>query len=71
VPFVWRQHAYPSDYFRYTTEGVRALFPRIAWDGLLYATDTHLSKVAKLMGLHQDDRVHLARCEVLGFGVRM
>ena len=71
VPFVWRPHAYPSDYFRYTTEGVRVLFPRIDWEGLLYATDTHLSKVAKLMGLHQDDRVHLARCEVMGFGVRV
>jgi len=68
VPFVWKTHAYPSDYFRYTTEGVRALFPRIKWDALMYATCTHLSKDAKLKGMNLDDRVYLARCEVLGWG---
>jgi len=28
VPFSWRFHGYPSDYFRFTPEGVKQLFPR-------------------------------------------
>lgn len=27
VPFSWRIHAYPSDYWRFTPEGVKVLFP--------------------------------------------
>ncbi len=27
VPFVWRFHGYPSDYWRFTPEGVKKLFP--------------------------------------------
>lgn len=30
APFVWRVHSYPSDYFRFTIDGLRELFPRIA-----------------------------------------
>jgi SAM-dependent methyltransferase len=70
VPFVWRVHAYPSDYFRYTAEGVRALFPGIDWTRIQYATDKHLSKIAKLEGKSIDGAVHLARCEVVAWGVR-
>lgn len=32
VPFSWRFHGYPSDYFRFTPEGVKQLFPRFAFD---------------------------------------
>lgn len=32
VPFAWKFHGYPSDYWRFTTEGVKKLFPRIDWD---------------------------------------
>jgi len=31
VPFAFRYHAYPSDYWRFTHEGVKTLFPRIAF----------------------------------------
>ena len=70
VPFVWRVHAYPSDYYRFTIEAVRELFPNIEWKALMYATDKMLSKGAKLNGMNLDGGVHLARCEVLGFGTR-
>lgn len=33
VPFAWKFHGYPSDYWRFTREGVKKLFPRIDWDG--------------------------------------
>jgi hypothetical protein len=32
VPFSWELHAYPSDYWRFTADGVRALFPAFAFD---------------------------------------
>jgi SAM-dependent methyltransferase len=32
VPFAWDFHGYPSDYWRFTAEGVKKLFPRIAWE---------------------------------------
>ena len=32
VPFAWKFHGYPSDYWRFTYEGVKRLFPRIVFD---------------------------------------
>jgi len=29
VPFSWKIHAYPSDYWRFTPEGVKRLFPKL------------------------------------------
>lgn len=39
VPWVWRYHAYPDDYWRFSFAGVRELFPRIDWQMQLYSTD--------------------------------
>jgi SAM-dependent methyltransferase len=32
VPFSWQVHAYPSDYWRFTADGVRVLFPDLTFD---------------------------------------
>lgn len=32
VPFSWQIHAYPSDYWRFTADGIRALFPGFEFD---------------------------------------
>lgn len=32
VPFAWRIHAYPNDYWRFTPAGVRKLFPLLDFD---------------------------------------
>lgn len=32
VPFSWKFHAYPSDYWRFTPGGVRILFPKIVFN---------------------------------------
>jgi len=32
VPFAWAFHGYPSDYWRFTQEGVKKLFPRLDWN---------------------------------------
>jgi SAM-dependent methyltransferase len=38
VPWVWRYHAYPDDYFRFSPRGVQALFPAMAWSRATYST---------------------------------
>lgn len=35
VPFAWKFHGYPSDYWRFTHEGVKKLFPELRFDGEL------------------------------------
>lgn len=35
APFAWKFHGYPSDYWRFTHEGIKKLFPRIAFDDSL------------------------------------
>lgn len=31
VPWVWRYHAYPDDYFRFSHRGIMSLFPGYQW----------------------------------------
>jgi len=38
VPWVWRYHAYPDDYFRFSPRAVETLFPAIAWTRATYST---------------------------------
>jgi len=39
VPWVWRYHAYPDDYFRFSWRGVMELFPEFAWTRICYSTN--------------------------------
>jgi hypothetical protein len=70
APFVWRVHAYPSDYFRFTVEGVRSLFPGIEWDALELVVSKGEDRVIRKAPVLLDEAnvPHLARCEVYGFG---
>ncbi len=56
VPFAWKFHGYPSDYWRFTDEGVKKLFPRIrfdsppgqlstSFDGELFPLDKELGRI--------------------------
>lgn len=38
VPWVWRYHAYPDDYFRFSWRGIETLFPDLFWDDRYYST---------------------------------
>ncbi len=69
VPFIWRVHAYPSDYWRFTIEGVRNLFPRIDFKQLLFA-HSELSGDVSIASIQQAERLYMERTEVYGFGVR-
>lgn len=71
VPWVWRFHGYPSDYWRFTPEGVRVLFPRIAWKALRLASNAEWQKKNwALPSLMSGDSVYFGRSELIGIGVR-
>lgn len=38
VPWVWRFHAYPNDYWRISWAGIHRLFPAVEWRDPLYST---------------------------------
>jgi hypothetical protein len=39
VPWVWRYHAYPDDYYRFSWRGVMELFPDFEWSNICYSTN--------------------------------
>lgn len=39
VPWVWRYHAYPDDYFRFSWRGIIELFPGFTWRHICYSTN--------------------------------
>lgn len=67
IPFIWRVHAYPSDYWRMTPEAVKVIFPSVTWDALLLASDT-LSPGPKVRTIKQDEHPFFIRTETVGFG---
>ena len=38
VPWVWRYHDYPDDYWRFSWSGIKALFPEIEWEAPEFST---------------------------------
>jgi SAM-dependent methyltransferase len=38
VPWVWRYHAYPDDYYRFSYSALRHLFPELHWEQACYTT---------------------------------
>lgn len=77
VPFIWRPHAYPNDFWRFTAECVsEVLFPGIVWNPIMYATDVLRSPAKARWGRSKDDSLvqrqfpMLPRSEVFGFGVK-
>jgi hypothetical protein len=68
VPFMWRIHGYPDDYWRFTPNGIRQLFPRLAWQKLCFA-HRELSEDQTLPQVVAEQHIHFARTEVYGFGV--
>jgi SAM-dependent methyltransferase len=39
VPWVWRYHPYPDDYFRFSWRGIQELFPKLVWSNIEYSTN--------------------------------
>lgn len=68
VPFIWRIHAYPHDYWRLTPDCLRVIFPRVEWLALKLASET-LRSGPKIPGERIRGYVHMPRTETVGFGV--
>ena len=69
VPFIWRIHAYPSDYWRMTPEAVKSIFPNVEWQSLMLAGH-ELTESKRAQRTMVGDHPYLARTETVGFGVR-
>ena len=69
VPFCWRLHGYPSDYWRMTPEAVKAIFPAVRWERLMLAGET-LHEGPKIESVKVDGHPYFARTDTVGFGVK-
>lgn len=67
APFVWKVHAYPDDYFRFTPSGIRSIFPSVIWDAVLMAADV-LTEGPKVSVLNPSGHPYFSRTETVGFG---
>jgi|SRR3989344_853333 len=47
APFVWRIHAYPDDYWRFTPNGIRILFPGLDFDRYFGSVSTNVKEEKK------------------------
>lgn len=69
VPFVWRLHGYPDDYWRMSPAAVRSIFPGVTWSALKLACE-HLCDGPILPGTQIGGHVYLSKTETMGFGYR-
>jgi SAM-dependent methyltransferase len=69
VPFVWRVHNYPGDYWRISTAAFQVLFPGIAWRERFYV-DGKGKRIDRPRGCEFDGAVVMYRCEAVGWGVK-
>jgi hypothetical protein len=69
APFIWRQHGYPNDFWRYTPESLYVLFPHIRWlENRLYCNGEFVKKAP---AFNDDDGTRwMARTEVAAMGVK-
>ena len=68
VPFVWRVHGYPDDYWRFTVSGVKSLFNEIEWTHEAYSHRV-LCKAEEVPAVKAgEDWPYFARTEVAVFG---
>lgn len=70
VPFMWRVHGYPSDYWRFTPAGVRELFGRIDWQRVSFSNVVLIPEDGRVEGVDLAAWQHFPRTEVYAFGVK-
>lgn len=69
VPFMWRMHAYPDDYFRFTPQGVASLFDGIEWEHLkLMCCGVEVKRNPAIATKFDDDAY--IKSEVWGWGIK-
>jgi SAM-dependent methyltransferase len=68
VPFVWRVHGYPDDYWRMSPSALGILFPNIQWKDRRYVVGEKLMK--RVPGQFDGETRWMARAETVAFGVK-
>lgn len=68
VPFVWRVHAYPGDYWRMTTEALEVLFPNIQWHSRKYLVEGQQRNLVR--GKRDPEGQWMQRAELAAAGVK-
>lgn len=56
VPWVWRFHSYPDDYWRFSWRGIETLFPELVWSHKFYSTNVAGEFFPAAPG--HDDKLH-------------
>ena len=70
VPFVWRVHGYPDDYWRFTKSGIKSIFDEIDWVSLGYFGFDG-KKIDRAASFRDENNVPwLARTEIVGVGIK-
>ena len=69
VPFIWRVHGYPDDYWRFTASGIRELFPNIKWKYGAYV-HKNVSTEGEILTVEVEGHRYYARTEVAAFGYK-
>lgn len=66
VPFIWRVHAYPDDYWRMTPSALDVLFPSVEWKVKKFVTEYRMVKrIPK-----REPGKWMQRAEVAAFGIK-
>ncbi len=55
VPWIWRYHMYPDDYFRYSPSGVKVLFPGFEWKKF-YASTRKIGEIYEIANFKGFDK---------------
>lgn len=69
VPFAWRFHGYPSDYWRMTPEGIKELFRGIDWKVAMFVGEG-LCEGPKIPTVKENGYPYIQRSESVAFGVK-
>ena len=71
VPWVWRFHGYPNDYWRFTPAGLRELFDGLRWVELALSSEGEIQrKPTALPNIEHHNYPYFARSEVFGIAVK-
>jgi hypothetical protein len=65
VPFTWRVHAYPDDYWRMTPSALDVLFPLVEWEARCFVLEDGMCEVIPRMN---HNGKWLMRSEIAAFG---
>ena len=67
VPWVWRYHPYPDDYFRFSWRGIESLFDDLVWEHRYYSTNVN-GELFEITDAHKDWDNRMAQYAEIGPG---